>query len=197
MPGTAKGVLLYLSLLMSVGGVGGEACTGLHVPRLIECFPMSLGPRAITGIQKSPENFISTSRKSTLRAAKAFVNSAPLSTSTPQPHTIMPPKSFKPTRERKARKRVRAQEEGGEKQEAFPDGNNPARSAPNSNAEIIIPGTAKPERPTKNEPELPKMSAKKRKRYNKYIVHPSSTPPYKRSNADPHGVGEQTQKRQI
>ena len=89
----------------------------------------------------------------------------------------MPPKSFKPTRERKARKRVRAQEEGGEKQEAFPDGNNPGRVAPNSNEDMILPGEGKVEKTAKTEQELPKMSAKKRKRYNKYIVRrPTSSP---------------------
>ena len=81
----------------------------------------------------------------------------------------MPPKSFKPTREHKARKRARAAEAGGEKPKAFPDGNN-ERVAPNPNADIIVPGEQKKEKPVQMAPEEPKMSAKKRKRYNKYIV---------------------------
>lgn len=109
--------------------------------------------------------------------------------------TSMPPRSFKPTRERKARKRVRTAEEGGEKPEAFPDGNNPARTAPNSNVEMILPGAQKPEKIAK-EPELPKMSAKKRKRYNKYIVRlPQTTVDV--GDADGLGLGNETEERRI
>lgn len=88
----------------------------------------------------------------------------------------MPPKSFKPTRERKQRRRKTVQRDG-----TTLDGEaNPATTLQDTNAEIVIPGAQAAKAPNDNDSswkkeEAPesKMSAKKRKRFNKYMVRSS------------------------
>ena len=92
----------------------------------------------------------------------------------------MPPKSFKPTRERKQRRRDRnAQDAADQAADHAADDGVPAASKPaavDSNAEMIVPLTTA-EKAEKRRQQLkeelkagmPKMSAKKQKRFNKYV----------------------------
>jgi len=89
----------------------------------------------------------------------------------------MPPKSFKPTRERKQRRRARAQKVEASTDIPTDAPQNTVISAPaDSNAEILVPLTTT-EKAQKRRDQLkqeltagqPKMSAKKQKRFNKYL----------------------------
>jgi len=86
----------------------------------------------------------------------------------------MPPRSFKPTRERKQRRCDKNHRQNDPDVNTTPDER--SHVVPDSNAEIVIPLTAV-EKAEKRRKQLkeelkaaqPKMSAKKQKRFNKYI----------------------------